>query len=209
MVLTTKVHTNTAGSLTILPCFLQSKFGTWKTPQIGGACLLMQLSSIYRVMHRVSHQRIQQAIFDHVRRGDAWGERGANLQDTYAVLSKLSAWKLSGCIVHDVDSAPEAIANGSPIVIAMDSCLIDTYPLSDHGVARLNRYGDDVSLDRGYNHALLIFGYDRQARHFIARESRSRYTNRSGMLKIDRADLLKWKDGWRMVELVFTKGQQA
>jgi hypothetical protein len=202
----TDVHHNADRTLTVLPKFVQRKFGTWKTPNVSGACLLMQLGSIYHRQLGVSHRRIQQALIEFVTKRGYINSSGLPLVDTIEAFNALSEWKLKSCNLHTTDSVITALEGGSPVMLVVDPSLMDHD--SDHAfdpIMRVNPWREQLSVGGSYNHALLIIGYDHAEQLLIVRDSRHHYTRFNGMIKMRVADLLKWKRGWKMIELVFTK----
>lgn len=195
------VHVN--GGLTVLPHYLERRFNQWKTPGIGGACLLMQLGAIHHRTLEVPKPDIQRALSS-CDLPDSYGQ-GWPLQTSLRPFKGLSPWTVTGVIKHDVESCLEVLRNGMPLLFVHDRSLISESYSTWDGVAKLNPYNDHLSMSSGYNHSLLVIGADADQRCLIARESRRHYTNHGGLLKMNVDRLHKLRRGWRMFELVFAK----
>ena len=200
----TPVHINADGSLVVLPNYLQRKFGTWKTPGVQGACLLMQLGSLYNRQLKVGHQRIQEALLSFARKHGSLPCSGLPLVDSLAAFEHLSPWRMTGCVPHTTKTVVKSLVSGTPVMLVVDSAMIDGARRYDP-VTRINRYGDRMSLYGGYNHCLLVIGYDYTEQQLIVRESRSNYTSFNGLTKIKVDELDRWKEGWKMFEPVFQR----
>jgi hypothetical protein len=196
-------NVHTKGALTVLPHYIESRFCEWKTPGIGGACLLMQLGAIYHRTLGVPKPTIQKAL-SNSDLPPSYGQ-GWPLQTSLLPFKGMSPWTVTGVIKHDVASCLEVLNNGMPLLFVHDCNLISESYTTWDGVAKLNPYNYHLSMSSGYNHSLLVIGADTDQRCLIARESRRRYTNHGGMLKIDINQLHKHGRGWRMFELVFAK----
>jgi hypothetical protein len=200
----TAVHINQDGTLVVLPAYLQRRFGTWKTPNVDGACLLMQVGSMYNRQLGVASTVIQKALLNFAARRQHIASEGLPLDQTLEAFEHLSPWRMTGCIPRSTGEAARTLCQGMPLMLVVDSAMIDasrTYT----PVMRMNRYFRDVSVGDDYTHCLLVIGYDREAKQLIVRESRSKYTKFNGLTKINVSELHDWKEGWRMFEPVFER----
>jgi hypothetical protein len=201
----TTVHINACKTLAVLPHYIERRFGTWSTPGAHGACLLMQLAAVYQRSLGVSANKIQQALDRHLAM-QYYGDAGNSLDVTIKAFESLSPWKLTGCVEHNLYTMVGTILRGVPVMLVVDSAFIsDDTIRGSADVMHVNPSDDQLSMNTGYNHALMVIGYDYENDVVIVRESRSRYTRYRGLIKIRVADLTKWRSGWRMIELIFTK----
>lgn len=111
--------------LVVLPHYIERRFNRWKTPGVSGACLLLQLGSIYHRTLGVGHKTIQNALFEAGDQmpGESYGA-GWPLADTLRPFERLSPWRVKGVIKHDLESGINALHCGMPLLFVHDRFLI-------------------------------------------------------------------------------------